>query len=288
MIPVLSVFLIVTLSIVFTKVATVILIHTGMSREMARFQARSAFTGTGFTTNEAESMLNHPVRRRLVSSLMLLGNAGFVTAIASVMLAYLREDLSEAWLTTVVLVFGLGLLWFVATNHWLDRQLGRQIAKMLDKASSVKAMDYDSLLHLAEGYRVREILVEEEDWMAHRTLAETNLRDEGLLVLAIRRDDSTFIGTPEGDTRLEPGDTLIGYGSEEALYEIDERHRGRQGDRQHDEAVQRYRDEVRDQRRDEAKHRLNKVREEREEMEEQKQEHRQRSQEALEKTSGEN
>jgi len=31
---------------------TVALTHTGLSRESARFQARSAFTGAGFTTSE--------------------------------------------------------------------------------------------------------------------------------------------------------------------------------------------------------------------------------------------
>jgi hypothetical protein len=42
------------LSLVITRIATVALAHTGLSSEAARFQARSAFTGTGFTTSEAE------------------------------------------------------------------------------------------------------------------------------------------------------------------------------------------------------------------------------------------
>lgn len=46
--------LIISISIV--KVASIMLKHTGMSEDMARFQARSAYTGTGFTTVESEAI----------------------------------------------------------------------------------------------------------------------------------------------------------------------------------------------------------------------------------------
>jgi hypothetical protein len=54
------------LSMLITGLATSALSMTGLSRESARFQARSAFTGTGFTTQEAEKVVNHPVRRRII------------------------------------------------------------------------------------------------------------------------------------------------------------------------------------------------------------------------------
>jgi len=40
------------LSLVVTRLATIALSLTGLSSEAASFQARSAFTGTGFTTLE--------------------------------------------------------------------------------------------------------------------------------------------------------------------------------------------------------------------------------------------
>jgi len=43
---------------------------TGMERDRARFQALSALTGTGFTTQEAESIVNHPKRRRIATCLI--------------------------------------------------------------------------------------------------------------------------------------------------------------------------------------------------------------------------
>jgi hypothetical protein len=65
---------VVTLSILINKIATVALVQTGVAKHIARFQARSALTGCGFTTTEAEKVINHPVRRRIVAILMLLGN----------------------------------------------------------------------------------------------------------------------------------------------------------------------------------------------------------------------
>ena len=52
MTAILSLLLVVTLSILVTRIAAVALRHTGLARQTARFQARSAFSGAGFTTSE--------------------------------------------------------------------------------------------------------------------------------------------------------------------------------------------------------------------------------------------
>ena len=66
MVAVLTLLLILIVNIALTRIATVALVHTGLGRETARFQACSAFTGVGFTTSEAEGIVSHPVRRRIV------------------------------------------------------------------------------------------------------------------------------------------------------------------------------------------------------------------------------
>lgn len=91
MFAVISLLVVLTLSLLITRIATVALTHTGLSRDSARFQARSAFTGVGFTTTESEKVVNHPVRRRILMMLMLLGNAGIVTVVASFMLTFVEQ-----------------------------------------------------------------------------------------------------------------------------------------------------------------------------------------------------
>lgn len=80
MVALATVLVVLLVSLLITRVATVALTLTGLSREVARFQARSALSGTGFTTSEAEAVVNDPVRRRIVMALMLVGSAGIVTA----------------------------------------------------------------------------------------------------------------------------------------------------------------------------------------------------------------
>jgi hypothetical protein len=69
------------LSLIITRLATIALKLTGLSPEVARFQGRSAFTGTGFTTTEAEKVVNHPVRRKIIMWLMIVRSAGLITII---------------------------------------------------------------------------------------------------------------------------------------------------------------------------------------------------------------
>ena len=55
-------------------VGSIALEATGMQRAKARFQALSALTCTGFTTTEAESIVEHPKRRKIAAYLIFIGN----------------------------------------------------------------------------------------------------------------------------------------------------------------------------------------------------------------------
>lgn len=92
MIAILTLLVIVTISLLLNRIATVALTFTGLSRDTARFQARSAFTGSGFTTSESELIAGHPVRRRIIFTLMFLGNAGLVTVIATLMTGFVNIE----------------------------------------------------------------------------------------------------------------------------------------------------------------------------------------------------
>jgi Trk-type K+ transport system membrane component len=52
--------LVIFISFLIIRAAAVALMMTGMDEKKAKFQALSAFSGTGFTTKEAESVINNP------------------------------------------------------------------------------------------------------------------------------------------------------------------------------------------------------------------------------------
>ena len=98
MIAIFSLFIVALLSLLVTRIAAMALMFTGLSHESARFQARSAFSGVGFTTTESELIMNHPVRRKIIMILMMLGNIGIATVVATVMVSLLTTAVSKNWL----------------------------------------------------------------------------------------------------------------------------------------------------------------------------------------------
>lgn len=92
MIAAVSLFLIITISVLITKISTIALVHTGLSEESAKFQSRSAYTGAGISSEETENIMNHPVRRKIIYNLMLIGNAGIVTAMSSLILTFVLPE----------------------------------------------------------------------------------------------------------------------------------------------------------------------------------------------------
>lgn len=231
-----SLIIIVTLSILITRIATIALTHTGLSETAAKFQARSAFTGVGFTTKEAESITEHPVRRKIVLVLMLLGNVGIISAISSLIITFVNPsgDSMSGYLSLGIIAASMLLLWLLSRSKYLDKWLKKIISIALNRYTDIKIRDYNQLFNLSSEYEITELKVQQEDWMAEKSLAETKLKDEGVYVIGIRRSDGSYLGVPDGATEIENGDILVLYGREKQLKQLDERKRGEQGNQEHE------------------------------------------------------
>lgn len=239
MTSVLTLIIIISISILVTRFATMSLIHTGLSKQTAQFQARSAFTGVGFTTRESERIVGHPVRRRIIMVLMLLGNVGIVSVLATLVLTFVDNQAGATeWIQKMAtLIGGLGLIWLLSKSRWVDKGLSRLINHLLNKYTDIKVRDYAGILHLSGEYEITEMLVDKNHWMSSKTLRQLNLRQEGLNLIGVERGDGTYIGLPNGDTIIKEGDTLIMYGRESALKLLSQRKRGRAGAKNRQKAV---------------------------------------------------
>jgi MFS family permease len=241
MTAILSLLVVIFVSLLITRVATIALAATGLSRESARFQARSALTGSGFTTSESESVVRHPVRRRIVMTLMLLGSAGIAAVIGSIVLAFVQPGETDNWPARIgVLLVGVVVLWLFASSRWVDRGITRVTMWALGRYTSIDVHYYANLLHLGGDYVITELPVQEEHWLADRSLVELDLRREGIIVLGIAQADGTYLGVPKRGTVLRVGDTLVIYSRAGRIDELDQRRRGRAGDRDRAEAVERH------------------------------------------------
>jgi len=237
-------FTVLILSLVVTRIATVALTLTGLSSESAKFQARSAFTGTGFTTAEAENVVNHPVRRNIVMLLMVARSAGLVTILISLILSFAGPGEDIGRMTRLgYLIIGVICLWFLSQSGLIRKQMERVIEWALRRWTDLDTRDYESLLKLSGAYRVQELQVKKGDWLSGKTLQDCRLMQEGVIALGIYRRDGSYLGAPKGKTKIYPGDTLILYGREKALKDLNRRRSDPHGEMAHDRAVSEQREQ---------------------------------------------
>ena len=248
MIAIFSLFTVAILSLLVTRIAAMALMFTGLSHEVARFQARSAFSGVGFSTTESELIMNHPVRRKIIMLLMLLGNIGIATVVATVIVSLLSTAGSENWLRNILLFIGcLTFLWVIAVSHFVERHLNKIIAWGLRNWTRLEIQDYVAILHLQNEFAVWEIKVEPNDWFEGKSLIEAGLSREGVLILGIQRKNGFYIGAPQGISKIHEGDVLVMYGPMPRLEELDRRQAGARGDEAHQAAIVEHQSELRAQ-----------------------------------------
>lgn len=243
LLPVISLPVVLALSLIIIRVGTMALMLTGLSRESARFQSHSAFTGVGFTTSEAESITQHPVRRHIVMALMIAGNVGIATAISFFMLFLLsakQTNYQSLGTGLVMLTLSLGALWLLASSRWVESKLNRLISIAISNLSHLDIKDYVSLLELSKGFSVTELTIEPGDWVAGKTLANLGLAREGILVLGIKRNNGDYVGAPSGDSHIHPYDTIVAYGPLKRLQELATRRADEAGEAAHKLAAQAY------------------------------------------------
>ncbi len=211
-------------SVVVVRIGAVALELTGLEHSVARFQALSAFTGTGFTTREAEEVVGHPQRRRVVSILILLGNAGLITVIAS-LVASLAPSFAApkaaamVLLQIVLVVLALYLLYRLLIWPRLSERIDQAIKYQLERRTHLTPAEVEQLLQQTEGWGIARLVVPEDCSFAGKLLAETRPRDQGMLILAIERGDE-LIPSPTGRDSVQVGDRLVVYGQLDQMPDI--------------------------------------------------------------------
>lgn len=212
-----SLLVVVAISLLITRVAVVILVATGLSREQARFQARSAFTGAGFTTSESEQIVRQPLRRRVIMFLMLLGNAGIVAAAGTLIIGFQNSGAGPAFGKVAELIVGLFALLFASRSRWVDRRLTVLAAHALRRFTTVSPTGYGELLGLPERHVVVELAIRPDSPVAGRSLEDLDLSDQGVLVLGLERATGGYESAPQASAIVGADDTLILYGPTSVL-----------------------------------------------------------------------
>ncbi len=223
-------------STVVTKTASAWLMATGLSARNARFHARSAFTGVGFTTSEAEVVVNHPVRRRVITTLMLIGNLGVGAVVAGLVVSYNGADGGDTAQRTALLIVGGLAIVAVARSTRIDNALVALTRRILEVGHGGSSPDRSTLVSIGGHHDVVELGVNTGDWMCGRSLDELRLKDEGVVVLGIERD-GLFVSEIDKETVVGAGDVVVVFGPRPVIEELDDRRAGVGGELAHVDRV---------------------------------------------------
>lgn len=207
------------ISFLVVRAAGVALMMTGMEWKRARFQALSAFSGIGFTTKESESVINHPVRRKIVTWLMIFGNAGIVTVIVTATSSLATSHGFELPINLIVLAVGIFVIYKIASYKKFTKKWERFIEKKLIKSPVIEEATIEDQLHFLEGYGVVKKIVEKNSSLIGSTLSDWKLNEKGVLVLGIERGKK-WLPIPKATEIIEENDRLIVYGLHKTLREL--------------------------------------------------------------------
>jgi len=208
-------FVVGVISVAFTKLAAGALIATGVPPESAAFQARSAFSGAGFTTNEAENVVNHRVRRRIIGTTMFVGSLGTPTLVLTVLVGFIAPGPGSTTERALVTISGVLLILIAVLNRPVQRRLERvghrYVHRRLIPALSSNRLD---LLTLSGEYAVQAVKLEATPEESVRSLRGLAAAFPDVTILGVRRG-KTYFGAPPVDIRLLAGDELVIYAHRE-------------------------------------------------------------------------
>lgn len=204
-------FVVAVISVAFTKIATGALIATGVPPESATFQARSAFSGAGFTTSEAENVVNHRVRRRIIGTTMFVGSLGTPTLVLTVLVGFIAPGPGSATERALVTISGVLLILITVLNRPVQRRLERAGQRYVHhRLAPALPSDRLDLLTLSPEFAVQAVQLEATPEESVRSLRGLALAFPDVTILGVRRGTNYF-GAPPVDIKLLIGDELIIY-----------------------------------------------------------------------------
>ena len=220
-------------SVVVVRIGAVAFELTGIDWSTAWFQAVSCFTSTGFTTRESELIMNNPHRRKIAAVLMIIGNAGLVTLIASLVNALRPQAMKRTipglglsippalipWFDLATLIVLLAVLYRVLAGTRLAAWLNGIIRNRMTKAEKNATAYVGEMLHLGGDCSVVSVLLHEGHAAVGRSLGEKIPEEPDIRTLVVERKNGV-IPNPTGDYVVEAGDRLVLFGNPQAIRKI--------------------------------------------------------------------
>lgn len=186
---------------------------TGLKKEIARFQVISMFTATGFTTGESELILEHPIRRRLSTFLILFGVFSLAVVISSIS-NILSDEFRSIELGMITLVL-IGLYLILSTLK-VKRYLEKSFEGHLEKQYNLADLPLRDVMYFDEDDVIIELPIHKNSSVIGKKLKDVIKMEDDMLVLFIKRGDVT-LRKDSYTTEIQEGDMIFLYGNQDSL-----------------------------------------------------------------------
>ncbi len=232
MISLLLLVLTIVLSALVVRIGAIALELTGLPEDQASFQSLSAFSGTGYTTKEAEFVLSHPQRRKIICALIILGSAGVISTIATLgstllssrniarsitrtpVHSWMPVNLPQFYLLAAIL--GFFFIYRLTHKPAVARLLKEIISAALLNGKWVKPVSFSEALVNGNGFGVFQIEITRTNPLAGKTIAETNVEEYDIRILYVNRM-SESINFPPPKFKILEGDMIAVFGPVTAI-----------------------------------------------------------------------
>ncbi|WP_053371935.1 TrkA C-terminal domain-containing protein [Paenibacillus sp. FJAT-27812] len=194
------------------EIAASLLVVTGLDQKIARFQAVSMLTATGFTTKESELVIRHPIRRRIAVFLIAFGVFSLAVIISS-----LSQLLSQNFgiHQLVWAITALGAILIIVKNKRIAAFLTEKTEHHLEKEFALHELPIQEVLYIDEktDFFTKIKISGRSDWLGKK-VNEINHCADGFTVLLTERDGKK---ARLFDMKIDEGDQLFVYGNRSAI-----------------------------------------------------------------------
>jgi len=192
---------------------------TGIEPEVARFQALSAFSGTGFTTREAERVVGHKTRRRIVTILIILGNAGLVTIIATLVASFTQVS-GYTWffIRLAIIVGGIFGLYQLIMRSNVSRRIPAWLQRPIMNRILGEVPAVEEIFRVEKAWGISLVMIEGSSKSIGQSVADITAEGD-IEILGIDRAD-TYLARPSSGEKIVEGDRLLVYANRKSVKQI--------------------------------------------------------------------
>ena len=206
------------------EISTTLLTITGLKRKIARYQAISMLTNTGFTTDEAKLILDHPFRRKISAFLILFG-AFSLAVVISILSTYLSDDIHFKEMGFILLFVGICLI--LLKLKPIREGLMEKFNASMEDQYELDELPIREVLYMSEDDLLIDIPLYNDSSYVHMKGGDLSGNEEDIQLLFIKRGEEV-IRLHLNEEQLHEGDLLFILGNQKDIhakfkYELEEK-----------------------------------------------------------------